>query len=109
MTSLVVESTLDRAVRAGSSSRLLRSAPELIARLKNMQEDPVDVYEAALRRLPEAHSLVLRLVGAGVADHVMCDYLRIEPEGLETLIEVAIQKLAAELHTLVSDRSQWYY
>lgn len=71
-----------------------------------MQEDPVDVYEAALRRLPEAHSLVLRLIGAGVADDVMCDYLRIEPEGLETLVEVAIQKLAAELQVLVSDRPE---
>lgn len=71
-----------------------------------MQEDPVDVYEAALRRLPEAHSLVLRLIGAGVADDVMCDYLRIEPEGLETLVEVAIQKLAAELRVLVSDRPE---
>jgi len=54
-------------------------------------------YEAALRRLPEAHSLLLRLRDAGVADGLICDYLRIEPEGLHTLAEVAERKLAAEL------------
>ncbi len=60
-------------------------------------EDRVDSYEAALRRLPETHSLLLRLRQAGVAAPLICDYLRIEPEGLETLIEVAERKLAAEL------------
>jgi hypothetical protein len=62
-----------------------------------MQDDGVDSYEAALRRLPEAHSLVLRLRSAGVADTVVCEYLHIEPEGLDTLVHVAEQKLAAEL------------
>jgi hypothetical protein len=38
-----------------------------------------DEYEAALRRLPEAHSLALRLREVGVADDVICGYLRIEP------------------------------
>ncbi|WP_343601124.1 hypothetical protein [Mycobacterium sp.] len=37
--------------------------------------------EAALRRLPDAHSLALRLRDAGVADEVICGYLQIEPEG----------------------------
>lgn len=60
-------------------------------------EDRVDDYEAALRRLPETHSLLLRLRQAGVADQLICDYLRVEPEGLETLIEVAERKLTTEL------------
>jgi hypothetical protein len=41
-----------------------------------------DEYEAALRALPEAHSLALRLHDAGVADEVICGYLHIEAEGL---------------------------
>ena len=54
-------------------------------------------YEAALRRLPEAHSLALRLKRAGVADEVVCNYLRIEPEGLNILLRIAEEKLDAEL------------
>ncbi|KAA0108221.1 hypothetical protein [Mycolicibacterium sp. P9-22] len=52
-------------------------------------------YEEALRRIPEAHSLALRLRDAGVADEVICDYLHIEPEGLGTLLELAQRKLRA--------------
>jgi hypothetical protein len=55
-------------------------------------------YEAALRRLPDAHSLALRLRGAGVADEVICQYLQIEPEGLDSVFDLAHQKLQAELH-----------
>lgn len=54
-------------------------------------------YEAALRRLPDAHSLALRLRDAGVADEVICGYLQIEPEGLDSVFELANQKLDAEL------------
>jgi len=61
-------------------------------------DDRIDAYEAALRRIPEAHSLVLRLKRAGVADDVVCNYLHIEPEGLETLLRVALAKFDAELH-----------
>lgn len=57
-----------------------------------------DRYEAALRRLPDAHSLALRLTDAGVADEVICHYLQIEREGLETLLLLARDKLAAELN-----------
>jgi hypothetical protein len=60
-------------------------------------DDGIDAYEAALRRLPEAHSLALRLKAAGVADEVVCDYLRIEPEGLAILLQIAERKLDAEL------------
>jgi hypothetical protein len=60
-------------------------------------EQPSDRYEAALRRMPEAHSLALRLRAAGVAEDVICEYLHIEPEGLETLLLLAHHKLAAEL------------
>jgi hypothetical protein len=56
-----------------------------------------DGYEAALRTLPEAHSLALRLKDAGVADEVICGYLHIEPEGLATLLELARRKLDAKL------------
>ncbi|HUH68477.1 MAG TPA: hypothetical protein VLZ05_06095 [Mycobacterium sp.] len=63
-----------------------------------MARDDIDAYEAALRRLPEAHSLALRLKNAGVADEVVCGYLHIEPEGLDTLLRVAEDKLDAELH-----------
>jgi hypothetical protein len=62
-----------------------------------MAHNDIDAFEAALRRLPEAHSLALRLKGAGVADEVVCDYLHIEPEGLVTLMQVAEQKLEVEL------------
>jgi hypothetical protein len=60
-------------------------------------DDGIDAYEAALRRLPEAHSLALRLKRAGVADEVVCDYLQIEPQGLNILLRIAEQKLDAEL------------
>lgn len=62
-----------------------------------MADDGIDAYEAALRRLPEAHSLALRLKNAGVADEVVCNYLRIEPEGLDILLRIAHGKLNAEL------------
>jgi hypothetical protein len=60
-------------------------------------DDGIDAYEAALRRLPEAHSLALRLKSAGVADEVVCNYLHIEPEGLAILLQIAERKLDAEL------------
>lgn len=63
-----------------------------------MTDDQNDAHEAALRQLPEAHSLALRLKRAGVADEVVSGYLHIEPEGLDTLLRVAQQKLAVELH-----------
>jgi hypothetical protein len=65
---------------------------------RDMGEHPADRYEAALRRLPDAHSLALRLKDACVADEVICEYLQIEPEGLETLLLLARDKLKAELN-----------
>lgn len=59
--------------------------------------DRLEPYEAALRRLPDAHSLALRLQKAGVAEEVISQYLQIEPEGLDTLFLLARQKLADEL------------
>ncbi len=58
---------------------------------------PSDAYETALRSLPDAHSLALRLTDAGVADEVICEYLRIEPEGLGTLVDLARRKLNTTL------------
>ena len=63
-------------------------------------DDSTRRYEAALRRLPDAHSLALRLSDAGVAEDVICQYLRIEPEGLAGVLDIAHQKLAAELERL---------
>jgi hypothetical protein len=54
-------------------------------------------YEAALRALPEAHSLALRLFDAGVADDVICGYLHMEPEGFATLLDLARRKLDTAL------------
>jgi hypothetical protein len=56
-----------------------------------------DEYEAALRKLPEAHSLALRLQDAGVADEMICEYLHIECEALATLLDLARRKLLAAL------------
>jgi len=47
--------------------------------------------------MPQPYSLALRLKDAGVADTVVCEYLQIEPEGLDTLLQLANKKLAAEL------------
>jgi hypothetical protein len=55
-------------------------------------------YEAALRTLPEAHSLALRLRDAGVADEVICEYLHIEGECLSTLLDLAHRKLHSAIH-----------
>jgi hypothetical protein len=63
-----------------------------------VDQQSADRYEAALRRLPDAHSLALRLRDANVADEVICEYLQIEPEGLDGLFEVANSKLAAEIN-----------
>ena len=52
-----------------------------------------DEYEAALRSLPAAHSLALRLQDAGAADEVICEYLDIEQESLGTLLDLAHRKL----------------
>jgi hypothetical protein len=54
-------------------------------------------YEAALRSLPEKHSLALRLTDAGVADEVICSYLDIEQECLSTFLDLARRKLHAAL------------
>ena len=54
-------------------------------------------YEAALRSLPESHSLALRLADAGVADDVICTYLDIEPECLSTFLDLARRKLNSAL------------
>jgi hypothetical protein len=59
-----------------------------------------DEYEAALRALPEAHSLALRLHDAGVADEVICGYLHIEAEGLATMLDLARRKLETALGNL---------
>jgi hypothetical protein len=59
-----------------------------------------DNYEEALRSLPEAHSLALRLHEAGVASDVISGYLHIEPESLTTLLDLARRKLDTALRNL---------
>ncbi len=56
-------------------------------------------YEAALRSLPEAHSLALRLQDAGVAEEVICEYLHIEQGSLSTLLELARRKLDSAMRS----------
>jgi hypothetical protein len=58
-----------------------------------------DEYEAALRSLPEAHSLALRLQTAGAADEVICEYLHIERECLGTLLDLAHRKLESAIRS----------
>jgi hypothetical protein len=67
---------------------------------ENGLDDAGGRYEAALRRLPDAHSLALRLRHVGVADDVICQYLQIEPEGLPGLLDLARLKLQAEFTSL---------
>jgi hypothetical protein len=69
------------------------SAPTVIAVRGRLLMTTGDEYEAALRTLPEAYSLALRLQDAGVTDGVICEYLRIERESLSTLLEMARRKL----------------
>jgi hypothetical protein len=59
-----------------------------------MAESP---YETALKRLPEAYALVLRLTDAGTPEDAICRQLCIEPEGLEPLLDLAHRKLRREL------------
>jgi DNA-directed RNA polymerase specialized sigma24 family protein len=61
--------------------------------------DPsADRYEAALSQLPEAYAQALRLRDAGMSEATICQHLQIELEGLDMLMAVADEKLAAELH-----------
>ncbi|WP_319447221.1 MULTISPECIES: hypothetical protein [unclassified Mycobacterium] len=69
------------------------SAPTAVAVRGGFLVTTDDEYEAALRSLPEAYSLALRLQDAGVADDVICGYLHIERESLSTLFEMARRKL----------------
>ena len=69
------------------------SARAAVARRGGFLVTTGEEYEAALRTLPEAYSLALRLQDAGVADDVLCEYLHIEPESLRTLLEMARRKL----------------
>jgi hypothetical protein len=54
----------------------------------------------ALRRIPTAHSLALRLRDAGLGAELIAECLGIEPEALGPLLVVAEQKLAAALGAL---------
>jgi hypothetical protein len=54
-----------------------------------------DVREWALRRLPLPYSLALRLREAGVADQVICGYLRVEEAALPGVYRLAEAKLVA--------------
>jgi DNA-directed RNA polymerase specialized sigma24 family protein len=54
-------------------------------------------YESALRQLPSAYAQVLRLTDADATDEEICSRLGIEPEGLDTLVELARRKLQREL------------
>ena len=55
--------------------------------------------EQALRRLPLAYSLALRLRDAGVAADVICQYLNVEQTALDGLYRIAEAKLLAAQNT----------
>lgn len=57
--------------------------------------DEGDTHERALRQLPLAYSLALRLRDAGVARDVVCEYLSIEESALDGVYRIAEAKLAA--------------
>ena len=59
--------------------------------------DQLTARERALRNLPLAYSLALRLRDAGVAPAVICEYLNVEEASLEGLYGIAEAKLAAAL------------
>ena len=54
-------------------------------------------YEMALSQLPVAYALVLRLTDAAAPEDEICRRLGIEPEGLDTLVDLARRKLRREL------------
>lgn len=55
-----------------------------------------DDRAAAIRRLPPAYSLALRLRDVGVSGELIAECVGIEPEGMGPLFEVAEAKLARE-------------
>jgi hypothetical protein len=57
--------------------------------------DELGEREQALRRLPLPYSLALRLRDAGVAADVICQYLNVDPAGLDGLYRIAEAKLLA--------------
>lgn len=57
----------------------------------------LSAYESALRQLPAAYALVLQMTDADASDDEICHRLGIEPEGLETLVDLARRKLRREL------------
>jgi DNA-directed RNA polymerase specialized sigma24 family protein len=50
-------------------------------------------YESAMSRLPPAYADVLRHTATGTPDREICLRLGIEPEGLDTLRDLAARKL----------------
>lgn len=51
----------------------------------------------AMRHLPGAYSLALHLRDAGLANELIAEFLEVEREALEPLLDVAEAKLAAIL------------
>jgi hypothetical protein len=64
---------------------------------------PVGRRAEALRQLPAAHSLALRLRDAGLPDELIAECLHIEPVALGPLLIVARAKVAAILARTVSE------
>jgi hypothetical protein len=56
-----------------------------------------EVRARALRRLPVAHSLALRLRDSGVGEELIAEVLGVDPEALGPLLVVAQAKLDAIL------------
>lgn len=83
--------------REKASAAVLVPAPEIGARMRSMTVS--DRRAEALRGLPEAYALGLRLRDAGTPAGVIADRLGIEPESLGPLLALAEAKLATILGT----------
>jgi hypothetical protein len=57
--------------------------------------DELSGRERALRALPLPYSLALRLRDAGVAADVVCEYVNVEADALESVYRMAEAKLVA--------------
>lgn len=71
--------------------------------------DELCARERALRTLPVPYSLALRLRDAGVPAELVCEYVGVEPVGLDGFYRVAEAKLAAaqERNSSPHKESHW--
>jgi hypothetical protein len=71
--------------------------------------DELCARERAMRKLPLPYSLALRLRDAGVPAELVCEYVGVEPVGLDGFYRVAEAKLASahERNSSPHKECQW--